>query len=505
MNPSALAGWAAICVICAITGSAASGAEPRAQARKPPNFVLLMSDDQGFGEVAHAGHSRLKTPALDQMARSGVRFERFYAAAPICSPTRASVMTGRHPNRAGVLAHNYALRPEEIALPALLRQAGYRTAHFGKWHLGPVKAASPVNPGAFGFDHYLSADRAFNVDDVLSRDGAEPIVFAGEGSEVIAQEAIHFMLDAHAAKRPFFVVIWFGSPHRPYQGVSQDLLQYGGGFGELAKRYAEITAMDRAIGRIRHALRKMRIAKNTLVWFSSDNGPPPDVEENAGLRGHKGSLYEGGIRVPGIVEWPSVIAKGRVVSSPAVTTDIFATILDFAGVDPPDRPLDGVSLRPLLEGAESTRPPIGFWQYRTARERANPPWLSEADLTGQPHARSPRRPARFHNFRHPMIETDGFRGDAAWLDGRWKLLVVDPEPDDSSDDDPPMRFELFDIAVDPAEANDLAAQHPEIVTRMRAELADWQRSVERSLGGHDYAGDASAGAIPSATRATRGY
>ena len=470
-----------IASLAATFGSVSSSAEAGTKIRPPTNFVLLMSDDQGWGEVAHADHSRLQTPTLDDMAAAGLRFERFYAAAPICSPTRASVMTGRHPNRSGVLSRNYALRPEEITLPALLRQAGYRTAHFGKWHLGPVKADSPVNPGAFGFDAYLSADRAFNIDDVLNRNGTRPIVFSGEGSEIIVQEAIHFMLDARAEGRPFFVVIWFGSPHQPYQGISKDLFRYGGGFGELAKRYAEITAMDRAIGRVRHALRKLKVADNTLVWFCSDNGPPRHVEENGGLRGHKGDLYEGGIRVPGIVEWPGVVAKGRVAASPAVTTDIFATILDVAGIAPPDRPLDGVSLKPLLEGREGVRAPIGFWQYPAATEHGNPLWLSEADLLGVAHPRSPRVPARFYNFRHPVPKTDDFRGGAVWMDGRWKLLLLNPATDGA-----PVRSELFDLSRDAAERDDVSAGNPAVVARMRRELDAWRRDVEHSLSGRDY-------------------
>jgi arylsulfatase A-like enzyme len=394
-------------------------------------------------------------------------------------------MTGRHPNRSGVLSRNYALRPEEISLAALLRRAGYRTGHFGKWHLGPVKAASPVNPGAFGFGTYLSSDRAFNMNDVLSRNGASPIKFKGEGSEIIVYEAVRFMREAHSAGEPFFVAIWFGSPHQPYEGLSQDLMRYGL-FGDLAKRYAEITAMDRAIGFVRRVLREMKVANETIVWFCSDNGPPRHVEENGGLRGSKGSLYEGGVRVPGVVEWPGVIERGRVVATPAVTTDIYPTILELAGIDPPARPLDGVSLKPLLAGEEFARPAIGFWVYPTAGEHGNASWLSETQLRGEPYVRSRRNPARFYNFHHPETKLDGFSGPAVWLDETWKLLALDSEPVSSEPAGAEQRFELYDLAADSGEQRDLAGRHPDTVARMQRELRQWQRSVEHSLSGADY-------------------
>jgi arylsulfatase A-like enzyme len=453
---------------------AAAPAPPR------PNIVLLMSDDQGWGELGVRAHSQLQTPALDAMSRAGVRFDRFYAAAPLCSPTRASVLTGRHPNRSGVLSRNYALRPEEITLAEILKRAGYRTAHFGKWHLGPVKADSPLNPRAFGFDEYLSGDRAFNLNDVLSRDGAPPLQFEGEGSEIVVHEALGFMRKARAEGVPFFVVIWFGSPHAPYVGTAADLARYLGGDEELRNRFAEITALDRAVGRVRVALRRMHASRDTLVWFCSDNGPPANIRENGRLSGGKGSLAEGGIRVPGMLEWPGVIAKGRVISTPATTSDILPTLVELLGMAPPARPLDGVSLVPLIEGRELVRPPIGFWIYPAEGERRNMPWLPERALVGEPHVRSPRMPARFRAYRHPVAKSDGFAGAAAWLDGDWKLRV-----EDGSDGGPP-RFELFELGSDPGERRNLAQGHPERVAEMSRALRAWQRSVERSLTGADF-------------------
>ena len=151
-----------------------------------PNVVLVMADDQAWGETGYNGHPDVRTPVLDEMARTGLRLDRFYAASPVCSPTRASVLTGRHANRSGAFAPNYSTRPEEITLAALLRAAGYRTGHFGKWHVGAVKRESPVNPARMGFDEYLSHDNFFELDPPLSRDGAPPEIHRGESSAIVA-------------------------------------------------------------------------------------------------------------------------------------------------------------------------------------------------------------------------------------------------------------------------------------------------------------------------------
>ncbi|MGB2820411.1 MAG: sulfatase-like hydrolase/transferase, partial [Phycisphaerae bacterium] len=170
-----------------IAAAAGGGAGER------PNIVLCMTDDQGWGDVGYNGHEHLKTPVLDEMARTCLRFDRFYAAAPVCSPTRGSVMTGRHPNRFGCFHPNYSIRPEEVTLAEALKPAGYATGHFGKWHLGPVKAASPVCPGACGFDEWLSHDNFFELNPSLSRNGAEPRTIQGESSEIIVAEALKFI------------------------------------------------------------------------------------------------------------------------------------------------------------------------------------------------------------------------------------------------------------------------------------------------------------------------
>ncbi len=468
-------------------------------ASRRPNVVLIMADDQGFGETGYNGHPQVKTPILDEMARTGLRLDRFYAASPNCTPTRASVMTGRHANRSGAFAPNWSTRPEEITLAKILQDAGYRTGHFGKWHLGAVKEASPLNPRKMGFDEYLSHDNFFEMNPPLSRNGAPPEIVPGESSEVIVAEAIRFLKKAQAEDKPFFVVVWFGSPHGPYSGTDADVAPYKDLGLPIAARFAEITAMDRAIGTFRAALRELGVANDTLLWFNSDNGItqenlPADQHSllyNGGWRGAKGDVYEGGLRVPAIIEWPTVIKSPRASSLPCVTSDILPTVLDILGLPYPEptRPLDGVSLKRLiLDGTLSERPsPIGFWKYPSAGERANGRWVGEELSRGTtPTVRNPA--IDFTNFKHPVAKTANFGGEAAWTDNRYKLVVV---PGGSTAkikkkkaSSAPMQ--LYDLLVDPRETMDIAAQHPNVVARMRTELEDWQRSVEHSLTGADY-------------------
>jgi len=440
-----------------------------------PNIILCMADDQGWGEMGYYGHPNLKTPIFDEMAAKGLRFDRFYSGAPVCSPTRASVMTGRHPNRSGVFLWNYAIRPEEVTIAQLLKKAGYRTGHFGKWHLGPVKADSPVNPRKCGFDEYLSHDNFFEIDPPLSRNGADPKIHKGESSEIIVTEAMKFIKKVREENKPFFVVVWFGSPHGPYRATEKDAAMYAG-VKDLNRRnrYAEITAMDRSMGQLRTGLRQSGLARNTLLWYCSDNGIPGQMQPTANLRGAKGNLYEGGIRVPAIIEWPAVVASPRISTIPCVTSDIMPTLLDLLGLELPDRPIDGISLRPLIEGKMTTRPrPIGFWKYPHKTQQENRPWMDPDRLKGTtPTAK--RDSIQFLNFHHPIPLTENFPGEAAWMDNQYKL-VTDGK-----------KTELFDIVADPLEKKNLAKDKSRTAARMKRQLEAWQVSVEKSLAGQDY-------------------
>lgn len=476
----------------------------------PPNVILMMGDDHGWEETGYHGHPHVKTPVLDEMAATGLRLDRFYAAHPSCSPTRGSFLTGRHPNRYGTFAPGWSLRPQEITIAHLLSKAGYRCGHFGKWHVGAVKAASPVNPGAMGFHAWVSHDNFFELNPSLSRNGGPPQVFDGEGSEVVVREAIEFIDRARRDGHPFLAVIWFGSPHEPYSGLPADLALYddlparyadkqvsltsnetGGPVerpqGEvLRERYAEITAMDRAIGLLRKHLAAQDLRRDTLLFYCGDNGTSADAALGFPHRGVKGQVYEGGTLVPGLIEWPARIPQPRTTNVRASTSDLLPTLCALVGQALPDRPLDGIDLTPLLDGQMSIRPsPLYFWEYDTGRlARSNPePWI-EAELqrgtTPLVKLMGGKATRDFKNFRHPQIGEDDFRGPRAVIDGRFKLVIHESRSGE------PKR-ELFDLDADPAETHNLAARQPDLAQRLAALLADWQHSVLRSLRGADYA------------------
>ncbi len=486
--------------------SCASSDPPAPPAGTRPNIVLCMGDDHGWHETGYNGHSHVKTPVLDEMASAGLRFDRFYSAAPVCSPTRASVMTGRHPNRYGTFGANWSIRPEEIGIAEVLSRAGYACGHFGKWHLGPVKAGSPTNPGAFGFEEWLSHDNFFEMDPVLSRNGAAPEKHEGEGSQVVIDAAKQFIDRARQAGRPFFVVVWFGSPHEPYSGLETDLEAYADLPQELKEdsarltsmetglrtqvrldlalqaRYAEITAMDRAIGSLRDHLAEQGLRSDTLLWYCSDNGAPVEARFSSPLRSNKGEVYEGGLRVPSVLEWPARISGPLRSPVNAATSDILPTLCELAGQALPARPLDGLSLVPVLDGAMQRRPePICFWSFDGNRKGNGEPYIDPRQQEGTTplvKIMDGRLTRNFQNFHHPSIENADFGGPRAVLDQRYKLVV---------DGQGPGTVELFDIRADPAESKDLAAANAEETARLQAHLRSWQESVLRSLAGGDYA------------------
>lgn len=433
-----------------------------------PNIVLCMTDDQGWGDTGYNGHELLKTPVMDEMAASGLRFNRFYAATPLCSSTRGSLLTGRHPNRFGCFSANMSIRPEEITLAEALKKAGYATGHFGKWHLGPVKAGTPINPGASGFDQWLSHDNWFDLNPELSRNGQPPRTVEGESSEVVVDAALRFIREQAAAKKPFLAVVWFASPHDPHKPLDSDRLPYRDLSVREQNYLGEIAGVDRALGTLRRTLRSLGIAGETLLWFNSDNGPTA-VGSTGGLRGMKTELWEGGIRVPGIIEWPAQIRKPFATDIPCGTIDIYPTILDILGLqlDEQIRPIDGTSLLPLIEGRMHQRPePMAFWKYVAGPERHNEAYLDADDATGWWRT--------FRNNKHPNAKTKDFGGHAALIGNRYKLHKLGKS------------FELYDILADSAERKDLASEKPEVVTHMKEALETWQASVEKSLSGLDY-------------------
>ncbi|MBM3880077.1 MAG: N-acetylgalactosamine-6-sulfatase [Verrucomicrobia bacterium] len=476
-------------------------------AAAPPNVILLMGDDHGWEETGYNGHPHVQTPTLDAMAASGLRLDRFYAAHPSCSPTRGSVLTGRHPNRYGTFSPGCSLRPEEVTIAQILRQAGYATGHFGKWHVGPVKAASPTNPGAMGFDEWLSHDNFFEMNPQLSRNGGPPQPFEGEGSDLIVDATVGFIGQAVSKGKPFFAVVWFGSPHEPYNGLPKDLALYdnlpleyaqrqvrltSNETGQqvqrplrdvLRERYAEITAMDRAIGKLRTHLEARGRRQNTLLWYCGDNGIPAEGLATSRFRAMKGSVYEGGIRVPGLIEWPARIPEPRATTVSTVTSDMLPTLCALTGTAPPDRPLDGISLVPLLDGNMTARPsPICFWSFAGAArsgQRREPYIDPELQKGTTPLVKLmggiPTR--NFVNYRYHEILEGDFGGPRVILDRQHKLVI---------DGERASGIELFDLSYDPGETRNLLASRPEVAQQLQARLRAWQASVLHSLRGEDY-------------------
>lgn len=438
-----------------------SGEEPSPR----PNVILCMTDDQGWGDTGYYGHPVLNTPHLDQLARDGIRFDRFYAAAPVCSPTRGSCLTGRHPYRYGIrFANRGRMKAEEITLAEVLKIQGYTTGHFGKWHLGtltttrtdsnrgrPGNTAHYAPPWEHGFDVCFSTEakvptwdpmvdpetgkpygtRYWSGPDRVAVDNLE-----GDDSRVVMDRVVPFIRKAVADQVPFLAVIWFHAPHLPVVAGTPYREMYAGHPG--ADYLGSLTAMDDQLGRLRGELTRLGANSHTLLWFCSDNGPEGDDRApgtTRGLRGRKRSLYEGGVRVPGLLVWPDRVHPGRVVTMPCSTSDYLPTILDILGIGPHPadvRPYDGISLLPLIERRMTERPtPIAFESGH------------QVSLTGN----------------------------------RYKIY---------SDDDG-RTFALYDLIADPGEIENLANRHPDIYRGMKQTLDAWRRSCRSSEQGHDYA------------------
>ncbi|MHC4396467.1 MAG: sulfatase-like hydrolase/transferase [Planctomycetota bacterium] len=452
-------------------------------AKKRPNIVLCMADDQGWGDMAYNGHPVLKTPNFDVMAASALRFDRFYAAAPVCSPTRGSVMTGRHPNRFGCFSWGNTLRPQEITIAEVLKADGYITGHFGKWHLGPACKNSPVNPGKSGFDEWFSAPNFFDNDPILSRQGTA-VQTKGESSIVTVDAALEFIRKHAKSSKPFLAVVWFGSPHGPHEAVEQDRKLYNSQTEKLQHFYGEITGMDRAFGKLRNELKTLGIRDNTILWYCSDNGGLPRVGSTGG-RGNKAKIYEGGLRVPAILEWPDKIKAPRITNVPCNTSDIFPTLIELVKARPKKSlPLDGISLVSLIDGKMKSRPkPMGFWHYPGGGVPTPSKKFMAELLQLQKAGREVTDPARLRSDAGNITKqypTDTLPGHAAWLDWPWKLHRIENKKTKT------VRFELYNLAEDPMEKTDLAARQPDRLEDMKPQLKKWQISVIRSLNGKDY-------------------
>ncbi len=433
----------------------ASVARPFSSKRlRPPNFVFLCADDLGWGDLRCYGNTYAITPHLDQLAQQGIRFTQFYVNSPVCSPTRAAFITGRFPAHFALHGHLAtpelnakrgmpdSLDPTSVTIAKLLKEAGYVTGHFGKWHMGVIEAKE------YGFDEYKTVAGGGSNQWKWDKE------FTRHSSEFIVDEALRF-IESHRGE-PFFVNVWFTHPHAPLDPTDEQLRPYaeridkrltpGRYFTPQQIYYAVVTEMDRQIGRLLSKLDELGLTENTVVMFTSDNGPEDmaileaahsGVGSTGPFRGRKRSLYEGGIRVPFIVRYPAQ-TPARCVDRETVLSgvDLLPTICQLAGVKvPSELPLDGEDMSPAFLGQPKRRTKPLMWEWR------------------------------FRIFGHPINRSPIL----AIREGDWKLLL---NPDRR-------RVELYHLPTDPMEVNNRATEEPTIVERLAEQVLAWQATLPK--------------------------
>lgn len=431
-------------------------ASASATTTRPPNFVIILADDMGYADLGCYGNDRFPTPHLDALARSGLRFTDFHANGPVCSPTRAALLTGRYQQRSGITEvvfadpklgkrDDHGLRPTEITFASLLRGAGYRTGLMGKWHLGYALKFNPVHHGFAEFRGYVSGNVDFHshLDQAGFADWWHNLELRDEPgytTHLITRHAVNF-LTAHAGQ-PFCLYVAHEAPHAPYQGPGDPPVrgpQAGAATSGAAvqRAYREmVQEMDRGVGEIVATLQRLGLAEHTLVFFFSDNGGTREAN-NGPLRGTKSTLWEGGHRVPALAAWPGRIRPGSVTAQTALGMDLLPTLLALAGVAAPaGHRLDGVSLARLLLAEEPLPARTLFWGYQERAAVRRGPWKLVVNAPASANARAKK-----------------------------KAAAADPA------------LGLYHLGDDVGEKHNLAEAHPEIVRELHSALAAWQRDV----------------------------
>ena len=437
--------WMSTLAVLAIVSTTAHADSP---AR--PNLVVFLADDLGYGDLGCYGHPRIKSPNLDAFAKQGVRLTQCYAASAVCSPSRSAILTGRTPHRNGVftwIAENgeIYLRTDEIALPRLLRDAGYATAHVGKWHLnGKFNNPAQPQPNDHGYEYWMATQNnaapSHRNPSNFVRNGTPVGPLSGFSASLVVGEAIDWLTAKRDKSKPFFLAVWTHEPHLPiatdprFQQPYKDLTK------DLRIHHGNVTQLDDAFGRLMKTLDAQGLTDSTFVFFTSDNGPEGDGLKNltrgstGGLRGRKRSMYEGGIRVPGIARLPGRIPPGTTCDTPIIGSDLFPTILNLCGVKcPADRVLDGADVRGALTGTTAAvdRPRPLYWRLDMAPPRENL--------------------------------------QMAFRDGDWKLLA-------SRDFS---HLELYNLKADPRETTNLKDKEPKRVLALRKRLETLNTEIEK--------------------------
>lgn len=418
-----------------------------ARAAEQPNFVIFLTDDQGWGDLACYGHPLIKSPHLDKFATEGVRLTQCYSACAVCSPSRSAILTGRTPYRNGVWrwipgGHQVHLRTSEVTISGLLKQRGYDTCHVGKWHLnGHFNSDKQPQPDAHGYDHWFATQNNAVPNHMnpanFVRNGTAAGKLQGPSAVLVAQEAISWLKQRSDKSRPFFLTVWTHEPHMPIESDPRFMEPYAGlDDPDLRQHHGNITQLDFAFGTLMGALDELNHRDNTFVMFTADNGPAGNGVSGrtrgstGGLRGRKRHSHEGGIRVPGIIRWPGRIKPGTVSDEPVIGSDLFTTLCEIVGIPlPTDRTIDGASMLPLFEGKPIARPQPLYWRNHSA------PQASKVALRV----------------------------------GDWKIIGSD----DLS------AFELYNIRDDWQELTELAAQQPEKFEELKRQLIAHDAAVLR--------------------------
>lgn len=421
---------------------------------KNPNILLVMLDDSGWTDFGCYG-SEIETPNIDQAALEGMRFTDCHSAAPNCSPSRAGLLTGRTPSRVGMYSyrppnHPMHLRDEEVTIAEILRQKGYYTGHFGKWHLSTLLDESQASPTDQGFVHTLGTDNNASPNHLnpvnFVRNGVRVPETEGYSCQIVVDEAIGWMHEIAAGEKdsaPFFACVWYHEPHTPIASPPELIEKYQTKFPKLSKKdaayYANIENVDIATGRLLDKIKQLGIDDDTFVFITSDNGGLNNYS-NQGLRGKKSNLWEGGHRVPGIFRWPGKIPAGSECHVPVSGVDLLPTICDFTGTElPAGQKLDGTSITSLLTGrsTEFKRSVPLYWFFY----RLNPSiairqgrWSLIADTND---AKRPKT--------HGLIQAD-------------MPFIESSRPE---------KFMLFDLSIDLAQQNDVSKQYPEVFDQLK--------------------------------------
>ena len=419
-----------------------------------PNIVVVLADDLGYGDLACYGNTEIKSPNLDRFAAEGLRLTSCYSAAPNCSPARTGLMTGRTPFRVGIynwipMLSPMHVRRSEITIATLLRNSGYATCHVGKWHLnGEFNMPSQPQPWDHGFTHWFSTQNNAlpNHRNPVNfvRNGAEVGPLEGYAADLVADEAVRWLESQRTTDKPFFMFVCFHEPHEPIASAQRFTKLYPSEDPSYSAHHGNVTQMDDAFGRIVESLERQGLRDETLIIFTSDNGPAITSIHPHGssgpLRDKKGALYEGGIRVPGIVQWPGRITPGTQSDVPISGVDLLPTLCSVAGVSPPkDRALDGTDISPVFRGHSVERAKPLYWQFNRSRSA-------------------------------PKV---------AVRDGEWKLVarLTTPMPKPSGEiaegemesikTSELIGFELYNLRTDIAEQLDLIEREPKVAERLR--------------------------------------